>query len=47
MGCSDPNTRQARLAYAEWFVLLAGIDEEGLDRDLDCAAELFYAAAAA
>jgi hypothetical protein len=42
--CSDPVTRRARLAYAAWFVLLAGIDEEGIDRDLDCAAELFYAA---
>ena len=40
-------TRRARLAYAVWFVLLAGIDEEGIDRDLDCAAELFYAAAMA
>lgn len=45
--CSDPVTRRARLAYAAWFVLLAGIDEEGIDRDLDCAAELFYAAAMA
>ncbi|GAC1573648.1 MAG: hypothetical protein NVS3B5_03390 [Sphingomicrobium sp.] len=40
-------TRRARLAYAAWFVLLAGIDEDGIYRDLDCAAELFYAAAMA
>ena len=45
--CSEPVTRQARLAYAAWFVLLVGTDEEGIDRDLDCAAELFYAAAMA
>lgn len=44
--CSDPVTRRARLAYAAWFVLLAGIDEQGINRDLDCAAELFFAAAA-
>ena len=40
-------TRRARLACAAWFVLLAGIDEEGIDRHLDSAAELFYAAAMA
>lgn len=45
--CSDPVTRRARLAYAAWFVLLAGIDEEGIAADLDCVAELFFAAAAA
>ena len=45
--CSDPETRRARVPYAAWFVLLAGIDEEGIDRDLDCAAELFYTAAMA
>ena len=43
----EPATRQARLAYAAWFVLLAGIDEGGTACDLDCAATLFRGAAAA
>jgi hypothetical protein len=45
--CEEPVTRQARLAYSAWFALLAGTDEDGTARDLDCAAELFYGAAAA
>ena len=45
--CEEPTTRQARLAYAAWFALLAGTDEDGVTNDLDCAAELFYGAAAA
>ena len=43
----EPATRQARLAYAAWFALLAGTDEDGTACDLDCAAELFRGAAAA
>ena len=42
----EPATRQARLAYAAWFALLAGTDEDGTSSDLDCAAALFRAAAA-
>ena len=42
----EPATRQARLAYAAWFALLAGTDEGGTASDLDCAAALFGAAAA-
>ena len=43
----EPATRQARLAYAAWFALLAGTDEGGTACDLDCAAELFRGAATA
>ena len=42
----EPATRQARLAYAAWFALLAGTDEHGAANDLDCATQLFRAAAA-
>ena len=42
----EPATRQARLAYAAWFALLARTDEGGTASDLDCAAALFGAAAA-
>lgn len=45
--CEDPVTRRARLAYAAWFVLLAGTDEDGECCDLGSAAELFFGAAAA
>lgn len=41
----EPATRQARLAYAAWFALLAGTDKHGTASDLDCAAALFRAAA--
>ena len=41
----EPKTRQARLAYAAWFALLAGTDEHGTASDRDCAAALFGAAA--
>ena len=34
----EPAARQARLAYAAWFALIAGTDENGTARDLDCAA---------
>lgn len=44
--CEEPATRQARLAYAAWFALLAGTDKDGTASDLDCAAKLFGAAAA-
>lgn len=45
--CDEPATRQARLAYAAWFALLAGTDEHGGACDLNCATQLFRAAAAA
>ena len=44
--CDEPSTRRARLAYAGWFALLAGTNEHGVAADLDCAAQLFCAAAA-
>lgn len=45
--CDEPAARRARLAYAAWFALLAGTDEDGAASDLYCAAALFGAAAAA
>lgn len=45
--CDEPANSRTRLAYAAWFALLAGTDEHGAPSDLDCATQLFRAAAAA